>query len=46
MNIRNIWLVAAIFGLGACETVQGFGKDVEAGGQIITETSEDVQEDL
>ncbi|MGR3512052.1 MAG: entericidin A/B family lipoprotein [Paracoccaceae bacterium] len=27
--------VAAIFGLTACETVEGFGQDVSSGGQAI-----------
>jgi predicted small secreted protein len=43
MTIRNVFLAMAIFGLIACETVEGFGEDVEAGGQLIQDTSEDIQ---
>jgi predicted small secreted protein len=30
--------------LAACETVEGFGRDVETGGEVIQEQVEDVQE--
>jgi len=31
----------ALLALGACNTVQGAGEDISAGGQVITETAED-----
>ncbi|MEL6518308.1 MAG: entericidin A/B family lipoprotein [Pseudomonadota bacterium] len=30
-------------GLAACETVGGLGRDIEAGGEAIQDTSDDVQ---
>ncbi|KCZ52236.1 entericidin A/B family lipoprotein [Hyphomonas pacifica] len=35
----------AIF-LTACNTVEGVGKDVEAGGEVIQDTSNEVEEDI
>lgn len=40
---RKFALLVALFGLAACETVEGFGKDVQAGGQAIEETAEESQ---
>jgi predicted small secreted protein len=49
-HIRSKGLLAALFlglaALGACNTVQGVGKDIEAGGEAISETSEEVQESM
>ena len=40
----------AVFGmvvtLAACQTVEGFGEDVEAGGEIIQDTSNNVQREI
>lgn len=46
MITRNLFLAIAIIGLSACQTVEGFGKDVEAGGKVIQDTSDDVQDDI
>jgi predicted small secreted protein len=32
--------------LAACNTVDGVGKDVEAGGEVIQDTARDVEEDI
>lgn len=40
---RTIALLVALFGLTACETVEGFGQDVQAGGQAIEETAEETK---
>lgn len=37
--------IAAIF-LTACNTVEGVGEDVQAGGEAIEETAQDVEDDL
>lgn len=37
--------LAAVF-LAACNTVAGVGEDVQAGGEAIESTAEDVQEDI
>ncbi len=39
-------LLAALVLTSACQTVEGFGQDVESGGQVIQDTSNDVQDDL
>ncbi|MBY9068005.1 entericidin A/B family lipoprotein [Hyphomonas sp. WL0036] len=37
--------VAAVF-LVACNTVEGVGKDVKAGGSAIEDTAQEVKEDI
>lgn len=32
--------------LAACNTIEGAGQDIEAGGQAISETSREVQDDI
>ena len=32
--------------LAACNTVDGVGKDVEAGGEVIQDASQDVKEEM
>ena len=39
-------LVAAALSLAACETIEGFGRDVQAGGEAIAETSNEVQAEM
>jgi predicted small secreted protein len=37
-------LLVALAGLvGGCNTIQGAGKDIERGGQVIRDTAKDVQ---
>jgi predicted small secreted protein len=36
-------LVVALLTLGACYTVEGAGKDIEAGGEAMQEGSQDVR---
>lgn len=42
----RILALFAILGLTACETIDGFGQDVENGGQAISGAASDVQSDL
>ena len=44
--LRPMLILTAILGLTACETVQGFGRDVATAGQEIEEASEETQEDI
>lgn len=44
--MTRILAILAVFTVGACETVQGFGRDVETGGEVIQDTANDVQDDL
>lgn len=39
-------MMLAVFGIAACNTVEGVGADVSATGQVISETATDVQNDL
>ena len=43
---RATAILMALLGLAACETVGGLGQDIQAGGQAIEDTSNDVQNDL
>ena len=46
-NFRYLGAVLILaFGLSACNTVEGIGEDVEAGGEAISETAEDTKEKL
>ena len=42
MRIPTVLLLLSL--LAACETVQGFGRDVETGGEVLQEQAEEVQE--
>ena len=33
-------------GLAACNTIQGAGQDVEAGGEAISETAQEVEQEI
>lgn len=44
--MRHAAIVISLLILGACETVEGVGRDVQAGGQAIQDASNDVQSDL
>lgn len=43
---RTLLLLTVALGLSACETVEGFGEDVSAGGRAIEDASNEVQSDL
>ena len=43
---RTFLLLTAALGLSACETVEGFGEDVSAGGEAIEDASNEVKDDL
>ena len=43
---RALILCLTLFGLTACETAKGVGRDVENAGDAITDTAEDVQKSL
>lgn len=44
--ILNLLVVGSFLALAGCETVQGFGRDVQTGGEAITDTSQEVQSDM
>lgn len=43
---RRAALIVALLALAACETVQGFGRDVESGGEALQQSAEEAQADL
>jgi predicted small secreted protein len=43
---RIVILLSAILGLSACETVGGFGQDVSTAGQTVTNTAQEVEEEI
>ena len=44
--LNRLLIVAALAGLAACQTAEGFGEDVVSGGQAIQNASNEVQDDL
>lgn len=44
--IRITTALLLLAALGACETVQGLGRDVQTGGEAIEESAEEVQQGL
>jgi predicted small secreted protein len=42
MRISTVLLFLSL--LAACETVEGFGRDVQTGGAVLQEQAEEVQE--
>jgi predicted small secreted protein len=45
-HLKLVLLLLGLFGLAACNTTKGFGQDVEATGDAIENTAEDVQDDM
>jgi predicted small secreted protein len=39
-------ILVGAFALSACETMQGFGRDVQTGGEAVEDSSEDVQREM
>ena len=44
--IAALFAVAVLPTLAACNTIEGLGKDVKAGGQAVEETAKEVKEDI
>jgi len=44
--ILRLALALSALVLAGCETVEGFGRDVEAGGEAISESANEVQNDV
>ncbi|QDL94643.1 entericidin A/B family lipoprotein (plasmid) [Paroceanicella profunda] len=43
---KRLAILGVFIGLAACNTVQGIGEDVQAGGSAIESSSEKVQSDI
>jgi entericidin B len=43
LMLSVLLLAAALLALGACNTMKGAGQDVEAAGDAMSDTAEDVQ---
>jgi predicted small secreted protein len=46
MRAIAIFLAATAFLLGACNTIEGAGKDIKAGGAKVQETAKDAKEKM
>jgi predicted small secreted protein len=47
MRLMNSLILAGLLGLlAACNTVSGFGEDLSSGGEAISDTAQDVEQDL
>lgn len=44
--IKTAVFSAAVVMLAACNTVAGAGEDIKSGGEVITDTAKDVQNDI
>lgn len=43
---RILMLLTATLALSACETIGGLGRDVSTAGQAVTNTAQDVEDEL
>lgn len=41
-----LFAIGAVGALSACNTVKGAGRDISAGGEVITDSAEEVQEEI
>ena len=51
LGIPGVWtlgmlLLGLMLALGACNTMSGAGEDIEAAGDAMSDTAEDVEEDM
>lgn len=46
LRIVGLALAFAVLGLGACNTVEGFGQDVEQGGENLTSAADNVEQEI
>ena len=44
--MKPITMLVVLLALAACETMEGFGRDVEQAGEVITEESQETQAGL
>ena len=45
-KLLTLMLLIAISGLFGCNTMEGAGKDIQSGGDALSETARDVKKDL
>ena len=45
-RIARFTAVALLFALAACNTVEGLGKDVKTGGEVITDQAQQTQKSM
>lgn len=45
-TLRTLLALLVIAGVSACNTVEGAGQDIKAGGQVISDTAEDVEDEI
>lgn len=45
-NLIALILLVAIGGLSGCNTIEGAGKDIQSGGDAVSETARDVKKEM
>ena len=46
IRVASFALALAVIGLGACNTVEGLGQDVEEGGEELRQAADDVEQEI
>lgn len=46
MRLIQTLAVLGLLGLAACNTVEGFGRDVQSGGAAVTDTAQDAERSM
>ena len=46
MKMTIAMLIAAMFAIAGCNTIEGAGKDIEAGGEKVQDAAENVKEKM
>ena len=45
-NLIALILLVAIGGLSGCNTIEGAGKDIQSGGDAVSDTARDVKKEM
>ena len=45
-KLLTLMLLIAIGGLSGCNTIEGAGKDIQRGGDAVSDTARDVKKDM
>ena len=46
MKLTPIFVLLAMLGLSACNTMDGMGEDIERGGEKLSDSAQDTQDDM
>ncbi len=45
-QLITLFLLLSLGGLNGCNTIEGAGKDISRGGEVVTDTAKDVKRDM